>query len=69
MEVKTPKREGRGDRGGHGQRRFVGRGETWEYEVVDQRTETETVNTYVVIMGQAVVVKSETESWACKGSG
>ena len=44
-------------------------GETWAYEWVDQKTETETVNVYVVIMGQAVVVKSETKSWACDEEG
>ncbi|MBK8576608.1 MAG: hypothetical protein IPN90_13345 [Elusimicrobia bacterium] len=42
-------------------------GEPWVYEWVDQMTETETKNEYAVILGQGVVTKSETESWAVKG--
>ena len=69
MEVYTPKREGGvivGDKDKDG---VWDEGETWGYEFVDQGTETETVNEYVVVMGQAVVTRSETKSWACDEGG
>ena len=42
-------------------------GETWTVEA--QRTVSTTENDYVVIGGQALVVRSETESYACDGNG
>ena len=69
-EVKTPKRGVDGEIVGDTNKDGVlDDGETWTYEFVDQKTVTETANTYGVVMGQAVVVRSETKSWACKADG
>ena len=64
MEVYTPKREGEYIMGDTAKDGVFDKGEPWEYEFVDQRTETKTANVYVVVMGQAVVTRSDTTSLA-----
>ncbi|MBK8869844.1 MAG: hypothetical protein IPN19_02050 [Elusimicrobia bacterium] len=41
--------------------------EVWQYEWVDQTTESVTKNTYVIIQGRAQIASSVTESWAMQG--
>jgi hypothetical protein len=66
-EVLTVKRNADGtiknDRNKDG---FRDSGENWEFTTTDQTTDFVATNTYLVILGQAQVVKSVTESWAMK---
>jgi hypothetical protein len=67
-QVKNPKRVNGQIEGDNGNNRLDD-GEAWVYEFTPLATMSEVKNTYAVIRGQAVVVKSVTETWGATLNG